>query len=210
LPSTEVYDVHGNFNVFVSDFQRNAWGYNEGNAFVIPTGIDLGVFRPLHKERTKTVLSIVNQWQARDLHCGFRLWQRVANGLPTWVIGDNPGLSKPARDVHELVDAYNTAGVYLNTTTLSSLPTVIMEAMACGCPVVSTATCLIPEVMIQNGVNGFCSNDESVLRKYCQLLLEDRALAKKIGDAGRETVISKFGLDKFTERWNQLIRKVCP
>jgi len=143
--------------------------------------------------------------------CGFNLWREVT-GYPNnpvfslKVLGDTPGLSLPAENIEQLVEAYNTASVYLNTTTISSLPTVILEAMACGCPVVSTATCLIPKIMIKHGENGFCSNDPLQLRSYCKQLLEDENLAREIGEAGRQTVLEKFSMKKFVDTWEEIFQ----
>jgi len=93
--------------------------------------------------------------------------------------------------------------VFLNTSTISPVPTSLLEAMACGCAVVSTATCMIPEI-IENGVNGFCSNDEEKLREYLELLLHDRGLAKLIGKNARKTMVEKFSEQTFINNWNHI------
>ena len=64
-----------------------------------------------------------------------------------------------------MVEEYNKCSVYLNTTTLSPIPMSLLEAMSCGCAIVSTSTCMIPEV-IDNGKNGYISNDEEELKMY--------------------------------------------
>jgi hypothetical protein len=202
-------DMRGDIDVFVSEYGRRAWGYPDNHGVVNHTGVDTDMFRPLGLERESTCLSVVNDWINRDWCCGFKLWQQVTgfpqpNGLPVKVVGDTPGLSQPAKDLEELVNHYNRAGLYLNTTTISSLPTVILEAMACECPVVSTATCLIPKIMIKHGKNGFCSNDPNEIRTYCQRLLENKSLAEDIGKAGRETVLEKFSIRQFVETWNEI------
>jgi len=200
-------DLSGDLDVFVSENNRNAWGYPDTHGYVNHTGVDLDVFTPQGLKRNGRCLSVANDWVNRDWCCGFHLWEDVIGDmLPVTVVGDTPGLSKPAKDIPELVRHYNESSVYLNTTTVSSLPTVILEAMACGCPVVSTATCLIPEIIIEHGVNGFCSNDPSELRDYCNLLLNDAELAKKIGDAGRRTVEEKFSLTGFVKKWNEIFQ----
>jgi len=206
----QVRAMSGDIDVFVSEYGRKAWGYPEDHGEVNHTGIDLNVFVPGEVEREGHVLSVVNDWINRDWCCGFRIWEQVSGAgriFPVKVLGNTPGLSEPAESVAALVEAYQTAGVYLNTTTVSSLPTVILEAMACGCPVVSTATCLIPEIVIEHGVNGFVSNELKELRSYTELLLKDKKLAREMGEAGRKTVEEKFSLDRFVEKWNEIFRK---
>ena len=75
--------------------------------------------------------------------------------------------------------------------------------MACGCAVVSTATCMIPEI-IKNGHNGFISNDETEIRKYIDTLLNNEELRKTIGKNARETILSKFSEEKFIDKWNTI------
>ena len=81
------------------------------------------------------------------------------------MVGDTPGLSEPAASTEGLVATYQNSRIFLNTSTISPVPTALMEAMSCGCAVVSTATCMIPEV-IEHGVNGFITNDTQEMKQY--------------------------------------------
>ncbi len=204
----------GDVNVFVSEYQQEAWGFDNDFGFVNHTGIDTNVFTPPKEDfqRQPWALSVVNDWINRDWCCGFSFWREVT-GFPSpspmiqyRVLGDTPGLSQVAPDIPTLVEFYQNAGVYLNTSTVSTLPTVILEAMACGCPVVSTDTCLIPKIIIKHGVNGFVGNTPDELRKYTHELLNNPILAKQIGDAGRKTIEEKFSQDRFIRQWNEIFQ----
>lgn len=59
--------------------------------------------------------------------------------------------------------------------------------------------------IIENGVNGWCSDDLPATRDFIKQLLDDHALAKKIGEAGRAKAIELFGKDKIKEQWRQLL-----
>ena len=61
---------------------------------------------------------------------------------------------------------------------------------------------MIPEI-IENGVNGFISNNEDELKEYIQQLLGDKELRDKLGKAARETVIQNFSEEKFIDNWNE-------
>jgi len=209
--------LRGDVNVFVSEHQRDEWGFEEDFGEVNHTGIDTDLFCPPDEdyEREPWALSVVNDWINRDWCCGFSLWREVTGFpspspmIPHRILGDTPGLSQVAPDMETLVKFYQTAGVYLNTTLVSSLPTVILEAMSCGCPVVSTDTCLIPKIIIEHGVNGFIGKNADELRSYTHQLLQNPILAKKMGDAARKTIEEKFSQKRFVERWNEIFKKTA-
>lgn len=124
------------------------------------------------------------------------------------VLGDSKGLSKPAANIEELVKTYQQSRIFLNTSLISPIPTALLEAMSTGCACVSTSNCMIPEI-IEHGVNGFISNDERELRGYLERLLKDEELAKKLGQAARQTILDKFSLSSFVNNWDSYIRKTA-
>ena len=196
-------NLRGDINVFITEYARSQWGYD---GEIIENSIDFNVFQPLDIQKEKYILTIANDFVKRDYCLNYKGWLRVTQGLPTKLVGDNPGLSKPARSIDELVQEYNKCYVYLNTSTESQLPTVLLEAMACGVPVVTTATCSIPS-FIQHGVNGFMSNSESDLVKYLNLLLENNELREQIGKQAREMIMQRFSHEKFINNWNAIFDK---
>ena len=80
---------------------------------------------------------------------------------------------------------------------MDNLPTVIMEAMAAGVPVVSTQIGGIPEMVVENETGLLVSpNDPSALAGAIEKLLFDPALAKKFGQAGWERACALFSIEK--------------
>lgn len=77
------------------------------------------------------------------------------------------------------------------------LPNVLMEAMACGLPVITTPVSGIPEI-IENGLNGTLvpPNDPHALADAIQRISSDRLLARNLGRAGRMTVLERFDGDR--------------
>ena len=201
-------EAKGDFNLFISDYNRDKWGFDQSEAEVIYHGLDLEEYKPDNRPRQPYLLSCVNDWINRDVWCGYSLWKRVSNGLPTKVRGNTPGLSTGTKNLAELLDELNTASIYLNTSIISPVPMASLEAMAMGCAVVTTATCCMPEI-IQNGQNGYITNDETMLRFYCEKLLKDEPLARKLGAAARETIRTKFGLDRFLSQWQDVFERAA-
>jgi glycosyltransferase involved in cell wall biosynthesis len=77
------------------------------------------------------------------------------------------------------------------------LPNVLMEAMACGLPVITTPVSGIPEI-IKDGHNGTLvpPDDATALANAIQRIRSDRMLARNLGRAGRSTVLERFDGDK--------------
>ena len=202
-------NMRGDVNVFISNYSIKDWGWDARNdTTVITHGVDSDLFKPGNLERENQILSVVNDWINRDWCCGFSIWQNIIEGLPFRVVGDTPGLSEVAKSTKELVQKYQSNRIFLNTSTISPVPTALLEAMSCGCAVVTTATCMIPEI-IENGVNGFISNDETELKQYLVDLLNDEDLAKKLGNEARKTIVENFSQEKFVLRWDSLFHKAA-
>lgn len=75
-------------------------------------------------------------------------------------------------------------------------PLAVMEYMACGAPIAATAVGGVPE-LIEDGVHGLLvpPGDPAALAGAIGRLLEDRALAQRLGEAARERQHAEFDLD---------------
>ena len=190
--------------IYITDHNKSSCQGGEGD-IVIPHGIDTDLFQGWNSKE-KQVLSVVNHYRSREVFCGFSIWEQITkNGIPTKVIGDNPGWTQSINDPAALVAEIAKSRVFLNTSLYSPVPLSMLEAMAVGCPVVSTAKQEIPNI-ITNGVNGFISNNVQELTNYCNLLLDNQDLARKIGEAGRQTILERFNITNFVENWNNVFK----
>ena len=199
----------GDINVFISDYSVDKWNMNAIQTRVIHHSVDTDLFHPnqsAEEQKKPHVLSVVNDWINRDYCCNWQGYVRITDegrAFQTKIVGKTEGLSEPAPSVKELAKEYATAQVFLNTSTISPVPTALLEAMSCGCAVVTTATCMIPEI-IDHGRNGFISNNEEELRGYCKQLLEDEELRNKMGAEARSTILANFSEQKFINNWNEV------
>src|SRR6266496_2020436 len=80
---------------------------------------------------------------------------------------------------------------------MDNLPTVIMEAMATGLPVVSTTIGGIPEMVIENET-GFLvqPNDAVALAEAIGKVIDHRLLAQRLGQVGYERTQEFFSIEK--------------
>jgi colanic acid/amylovoran biosynthesis glycosyltransferase len=78
---------------------------------------------------------------------------------------------------------------------MDNLPTVIMEAMAAGLPVISTPLAGIPE-MVEPGVSGELvpERDPEAVAASIERLIADPAKARMFGERGREIAREKFSI----------------
>ena len=132
---------------------------NKNKIVVINNGIDLDIFKPLEAEfrsryglsEKKIILGVASEWLKRK---GFEdflqlrelldasysivmvgLNKRQLACLPDGIIG-----IERTNNVLELVDIYSSADLFLNATYEDIYPTVNMEALACGTPVLTYDT----------------------------------------------------------------------
>ena len=196
-------------NVFITEFQFNLWGWDRDETIsIIPCCVDENFFTPsVNKRSDGKILTVCNDYIGRDVFCGFSIYQRLTNGLPTNPVGDTHGFSEPAKNIIDLREKYRNCGVFLNTSTFSTMPNTLLEAMACGCPIVTTATCSIPD-WVKDGINGFCSNDEAYLRAKLEWCLNNPEEAKEtIGKAARQTIVESLGINPHLSLWQEAFDK---
>ena len=110
-----------------------------------------------------------------------------------------PG-AKPQREVRQRLAAANIfvlPSVVDPEGGMDNLPTVIMEAMATGLPVISTAIGGIPEMVVENET-GFLvqPGDVVALGDAIETSISNLSLAQKLGRAGHERAEKLFSIEK--------------
>lgn len=193
-------------DTFISTYSMNAWG---SIGTVVEHGLDTEIFTDFNKERSMSVLSVVNYWASRDWACGWELYKTLRNqtSYKYNILGNNPGISNPAKSVDDLVNSYNNNAIFLNTSQFSPVPMSLLEAMACGCAVVSTNTCMIPEV-IQDGYNGFLCSTAEEMKEKLSILHSNPEIVKTLGSNARKTILDKYNIKRFCDNWNKIFMKV--
>ncbi len=200
---------HANINTFISGYSKAAWNLQDQESLVVEHGLDADIFCDKQMERENSVLSVVNLWADRDWACGWNLYNSIKSldtGIKYVVYGNNKGLSRPAKDLDELVNAYNKSSIFLNTSQFSPVPMAMLEAMSCGCAIVSTNNCMIPEI-IKHGYNGLLANSPEELHYHIKTLQNNPQMARQMGLNARQTIIENYNIRKFCNTWNDIFRK---
>lgn len=128
---------------------------------IINNGIDINsVFRPAGKKE-KMILGVSNVWpEYKGLGDFIKLREKLPEDVGMTLVGLNQkqidllpegirGITRTS-NVEELANLYRRASVFVNPTYNDSFPTVNLEALACGTPVVTYRTGGSPEAIDEN------------------------------------------------------------
>ncbi len=99
--------------------------------------------------------------------------------------------------------------LYVQPSVAAGMPNSVLEAMAAGLPVVATAVGGTPEVVL-DGQTGLlvAPGDPSALADALLVLLADRCLAERFGQAGRARVEAHFGEALMIRRMEALLDRL--
>ncbi|MFN8243104.1 MAG: glycosyltransferase family 4 protein [Ferruginibacter sp.] len=110
----------------------------------------------------------------------------------------------------EMQQLYREADVLLMTSSFEGLPIVVMQMMAHGKLVISTAVNGIPDYIHhnENGLLIYSQTEPEIVQEAAGLIervLSDPALRKKLGRRSREIAIEKFSREAFCKGYHQLL-----
>ena len=102
----------------------------------------------------------------------------------------------------KLVELYQNATIYLMPSHYEGLPTVLLEAMSCGLPVVATSVSGNLDVLT-SGKDGILVPLKSPMKmaEAVSRLLDDENLRKDLGENARKTIEERFTWDVITNKF---------
>jgi hypothetical protein len=188
--------------VHVTHYNRLMWDNGPAPTMVVEHSVAIDPEIRCDGSRAAGI-TIVNNMQKRPRITGFDLFLQARETIPLQAAGmateELGGLGDiPYRDLHRAIAPYR---FLFSPMRYTSLPLAVIEAMTIGMPVVALATTELPTV-IEDGVSGFVSCDPDVLLERMRLLLNDPALARRLGNRAREVAKARFGMKRFARDWN--------
>ncbi len=111
----------------------------------------------------------------------------------------------------QLPALYSASDVYVLPSLWEVLPISLLEALACGVPLVSSNAGGNAEI-VEHGRNGFVfkMRDVSKLAEYTSSLLSDPSLRKRMGKESRRIAEKKFDWDIIARKTYEFYKEVIP
>jgi glycosyltransferase involved in cell wall biosynthesis len=221
------------------------------DARVIPNGVDTSIFRPGDMQAARRALGLpmdaaillfVAQSPGRNPFKDFATLRRAINRLAAQSL-DRPLLFValggdgqteqmqgaeiryiPAQnDPATVASYYRAADLYIHAARADTFPNTILEALACGRPVVATAVGGIPEQVISLELSGaatkggpiddatgvlVAAGDADGLAHFSAKILGNRHLAIRLAGSAAKDAASRFSLDRQVEAFLALYREL--
>ena len=202
--------------------------FTSRHVFTVRNALDLNLFKCVGEASKKRdyvaaigALMPVKRWD-RLLRVVRNLKSVLSEDIRFQIAGDGPlrpALVKLADDlgvsrivefrgaVHDIPAFLAGAKFLVHTSQSEGCPNVVMEAMACGLPVVAMETGEIP-YLVEDGKTGFVvrQEDETMLVERVSLLLGDDELCLNMGAAAREKAKREFTLERLVSETPEAYR----
>lgn len=193
--------------VHVTHFNKLMWDTGETPTQVIEHGVTEPAVQ--YSGRINKGIVVINNLPSRGRLLGLDIFLEVRKHVPIDLVGMGTGELGLGEVLHpQLPEFVSQYRFFFNPIRYTSLGLAICEAMMLGIPVVGLATTELATV-INNGRSGYVHTDVNYLIDQMLRLIDDADHARQLGQAGRETALQKFSIQRFTHQWEQLFRKVA-
>ena len=111
--------------------------------------------------------------------------------------------------VEDVVKAYQESSIFVLSSRFEGFGMVLVEAMACGLPVVSFDCPAGPDEIVTDGVDGLLvpSGDVHALAEKLMVLMSDENLRRRLGQQARQTA-QRYDMTTLADQWTALFEKV--
>jgi glycosyltransferase involved in cell wall biosynthesis len=192
---------------------------------VVPTGVDTKFFTPAWDRPPNSRVRVLFVGSLRPFK-GPQLLLRAAPRFPNAefvIVGDGLMAAELEErvqrvkltnvrfardlDVSALREQYRAADIFLFPSHWEGSPKVILEAAACGLPVIARAD-YQPETVL-DGRTGYLGRGDDELLAHLERLIASPDLRRSMGRAARAH-IEKFDWDPITRRWEEIFLRLAP
>ncbi len=109
----------------------------------------------------------------------------------------------------QIADHYRRADVFVTATTWEGMPNTVLEAMACGLPIVGTRASGLTE-LVHEGVNGYLVPLENINQLAAELarLIDNGYERRRMGRESRKLVERQFAWDQIAAQYVDVYQRV--
>jgi len=215
-------DIYARSNLYIVTVSK--WLMNQVNASmlqgvqqrVIHNGVDTKKFYPMEQQVAREMLKLPMEANIilYTAHSGFKdvamirtaleklqgknlLFVCVGKEIGHRQLGNGQLIQRGyIKGAEQMAHYYRAADLYLHAAKADSFPTTVLEALACGTPIVATSVGGISE-QIQDGKTGFLVPSQSpiAIAQAVQTLLDDKELCQRMGKAAAIYAKKYFDLE---------------
>lgn len=195
-------------------FIMKRYKISEEKISVIPNYVDTDMFKPLEVRRERQLVFVGRLDEQKNL---FSLIDAVKGlDIKLVLIGKGPSedaLKKKVKDEgienvtfagvvpnERLPEELNKSEIFIQPSFYEGNPKTLLEAMACGLPVIGTNVIGIKEV-IKHGENGYlCGTSVEAIKEAIEEVMRDEELRHRIGRNAMKTIIENYNLTILAEK----------
>jgi len=179
-------------------------------------------------ERTSTIIAVGRLTRQKGFDLLLTAFAKVHKKHPEWnlaIYGDGPERPAIERQIRELklnekvqlpglttsLTAHlRTAGCFVLSSRFEGFPNVLIEALACGCPVIATNCSDSIAEIVRHGWNGLLipSEDTDSLANALNRIMEDATLRATL-EANASDSVRKFDIDSIAGHWEKLFQEIA-
>lgn len=210
------------FNKFIALSDESLKEWNLKNGIVIPNPL---WFTPIQFSdlKSKKVIAVGRHSYEKGLDRLLQIWQKVIVKHPDWQLdiygkpNESQDLKKLAKSlniqnnvtffdpVKNINDKYLEASILALTSRTEGFGMVMIEAMACGLPVIAYDCPIGPRAIISNNIDGYLienGNKELFVEKISELM-DNESKRANFGENAMKS-IHKYNLDSIMLQWKNL------
>lgn len=200
--------------------------YGIKDVIVAGNGVDEKKFFPLHKSEESYLLYVGRLSHGKGLFDLLNAFKKLDSNhnLKLYLAGSGQLETKLKKKIYEehlenkvkllgnlshekLVKIYQNAMIFVFPSHYEGLPTVLLEAMSCGLPVVVSKIPAHEEVIedFEKGLFAEKGSPEDICDKI-NVLTNDESLRQKLGSNARKTIEDRFTWDKICDKFEDIYR----
>ena len=179
-------------------------------------------------ERNCTIIGAGRLVPQKNFGLLIAAFAEIAEEFPGWqlsIYGEGPERDAHERDIHrfnlterislpgivpDLPDRLATTSLFVLPTQFEGTPNVMLEAMACGCPVIVSEYGEAVREIITPGINGLLVpvGEKPPLVAALRQLMSDQTLRLSLGKQGQISM-QTYKPDTIARKWEKLFEGIC-